>query len=166
MTRWSCPDVQNSVRELARQGSAPVNVHIKPTRVWDGKDKTFQLRIQGMADSDYAKCHVTRRSVSGYATFLEDAPVTIKSVMQKIMLLSVTEAETVAGVQCVQDMLYVKRLLESMGLLVELPMILKIENSGAVNLANNWSIGGRTCHMETCMLFLCDFKESGIIEVH
>ena len=55
------------------------------------------------------------------------------------MLLSVTEAETVAGVQCVQDMLYVKRLLESMGLLVELPMILEIDNSGAVDLANNWS---------------------------
>eukprot|EP00957_Ditylum_brightwellii_P167526 12752708-Ditylum_brightwellii.AAC.1 len=68
-----------------------------------------------MADSDYAKCPVARRSVSGYANFLEDAPVTIKSVMQKIVSLSVTKAETVDGVQCAQDMLYVKRLLESMG---------------------------------------------------
>eukprot|EP00957_Ditylum_brightwellii_P089316 6800481-Ditylum_brightwellii.AAC.1 len=90
---------------------------LKPTRVWDEKDKTFQSRIWGMADSDYFKCPVTRRSVSKYATFLEDAPVTIKSAMQKIVSLSVTEAETVAGVQCAQDMLCVKRLLESMGLL-------------------------------------------------
>eukprot|EP00957_Ditylum_brightwellii_P093311 7105893-Ditylum_brightwellii.AAC.1 len=61
-------------------------------------------------------------------------------------------------------MLYVKRLLESMGLLVELPIILEIDNSGAVDLANNWSAGGRTCHMETRMFFLCDLKEAGIIE--
>eukprot|EP00957_Ditylum_brightwellii_P005851 444886-Ditylum_brightwellii.AAC.1 len=138
---------------------------LKPTRVWDGKDKTFQFHIQGMADSDYAKCPVTRRSISGYAMFLEDAPVTVNSAMQKIVSLSVTEAETVAGVQCAQDMLYVKSLLKSMGLLVELPMILEIDNSGAVDLANNWSAGGRTCHMETRMFFLRDLKEAGIIEV-
>ena len=29
MTRWSRPEVQNSVRELARQGSAPCEAHIK-----------------------------------------------------------------------------------------------------------------------------------------
>eukprot|EP00957_Ditylum_brightwellii_P052554 3984954-Ditylum_brightwellii.AAC.1 len=119
-----------------------------------------------MADSDYAKFPVTRRSVSRYVTFLEDTLVTVKSVMQKLVLLSVTEAETVARVQCAQDMLYVKRLLESMGLLVELSMILEIDNSGAVDLANNWGTGGRTHHMETCMFFLCDLKEAGIIEVH
>eukprot|EP00957_Ditylum_brightwellii_P195927 14927896-Ditylum_brightwellii.AAC.1 len=75
---------------------------LKSTRVWDGKDKAFQFCIRGMADSDYAKCHVTRRSVSRYATFVEDALVTVKSAMQKIVLLSLTEAETVAGVQCTQ----------------------------------------------------------------
>eukprot|EP00957_Ditylum_brightwellii_P188153 14324030-Ditylum_brightwellii.AAC.1 len=40
--------------------------------------------------------------------------------------------------KCAQDMLYVKRLLEDMELQVELPMILEINNSGAVDLANNW----------------------------
>eukprot|EP00957_Ditylum_brightwellii_P199398 15198691-Ditylum_brightwellii.AAC.1 len=85
--------------------------------------------------------------------------------MQKIVPLSVTEAETVTGVQCTQDMLYAKRLLGSMGLLVELPVILEIDNSGAVNLANNWSAGGKTYHMETCMFFLCDLREAGIIKV-
>eukprot|EP00957_Ditylum_brightwellii_P018199 1371246-Ditylum_brightwellii.AAC.1 len=69
-----------------------------------------------MADSDYAKCPVMRRSVSGYATFLKGAPITIKSVMQKVVALSVTEAETIAGVQCMQDMLYCKRVLECMDL--------------------------------------------------
>ena len=54
-----------------------------------------------MADSDYKKFPIKLRSVSLYATFLEGAPITVKSGMQKIFTLSVTEAETVAGLQCV-----------------------------------------------------------------
>ena len=184
MTRWSRPEVQNSVRELARQGSAPCEAHIKamhrtmehckgtpsrgwtlkPERKWDGKDKTYKFRVHGLADSDYAKCPATRRSVSGYAVFLEGAAVSVKSAMQHVVALSVTEAELMAGVQCAQDMLYIKRVLESMGLSVELPMVLKIDNSGAVDLANNWSAGGRTRHIKTRMFFLRDMKEDGIIK--
>ena len=70
---------------------------LKPERVWDGKDKNFKFRISGQSDSDYAKCPVTRRSVSGYSAFLEGAAVTVKSAMQKIVSLSVTEAEIVAA---------------------------------------------------------------------
>jgi len=139
---------------------------LKPTRIWDGKDKSFLFRINGIADSDFAKCPVTRKCVSGYSTFLEGAPITVKSVMQKIVALSVMEAKTIAGVQCAQDMLYIKQLLESMELKVELPMKLEIDNSGAVDLANNWSAGGRTRHMETRMFFLRDLKEAGVIDVH
>eukprot|EP00957_Ditylum_brightwellii_P126936 9677060-Ditylum_brightwellii.AAC.1 len=76
---------------------------LKPERKWDGKDKSFQFRISCMSDSDYAKCLVTRRSVSGYSTFFEGAPTTVKSAIQRIVALSDTKAETIAGVQCVQD---------------------------------------------------------------
>eukprot|EP00957_Ditylum_brightwellii_P081840 6225786-Ditylum_brightwellii.AAC.1 len=44
-------------------------------------------------------------------------------------------------------------------------MVLYIDNSGAVDLANNWSAGGCTRHMETCMFFLHDLKESGGLEI-
>ena len=51
-----------------------------------------------MSDSDYAKCPLTRGRVSGYSTILEGAPVTVKSAMQKVVALSVTEAERIAAV--------------------------------------------------------------------
>ena len=50
-----------------------------------------------------------------------------------------------------------------MGLKVELPMILEIDNKGAVHLANNWSVGGRTRHMDVRQFFLRELKEDGII---
>ncbi len=129
------------------------------------KDKDFLFKVSGMSDSDYAKCPVTRRSVSGYSTMLEGAPVTVKSSMQKVVALSVTEAETIAAVQCVQDMLHTMRIMEAMELNVERPMILHVDNSGAVDLINSWASGGRTRHMDTRLNFLRELKEEGILNV-
>jgi hypothetical protein len=71
--------------------------------------------------------------------------------------LSVTEAELVAATQCAQDMLFAMRAVESMGLKVKKPMILEIDNKGAVDLMHNWSVGGRTRHVEVRQYFLRDF---------
>gem|GEM_PF-6951265 len=184
LMRWSRPEIMNSVRELSRQMTNPVGNHVKamhrvmkycldypergwmlkPSGVWNG-DKDFEFVIRGRSDSNYATCPVTRRSVSGYVTYLMDALVTAKSVMQKVVALSVTEAELMSAVQCAQDMLYVMRVLESIGLTVKKPMVLEMDNTGAVDLANNWSVGGRTRHIETRQHFLRDLKEEGIIKV-
>ena len=43
-------------------------------------------------------------------------------------------------------------------------MMIEIENRGAVDFANNWSIGGRTCHVEMKQHFLRELKEAGILE--
>ena len=184
MMRWSRPEVYNAVRDLSRHMKASTTTHVKamhrvmkycvstphrgwtlkPNRKWNGR-KGFLFRIRGKSDSDYATCPITRKSVSGYAVFLEGAPITVKSLMQRIIALSVTEAETISGVACVQEMLYAMKILLSLGLLVELPMILEIDNKGAVDMANNWSVGGRTKHMDVRYLWLRELKEQGLVRV-
>ena len=62
-----------------------------------------------------------------------------------------------------QDMLYVYRLLESIGLQVELLMMLEMDNKGAVDLANNWSVGGRTSDVDVRNHFLRDLKDEGLL---
>ena len=69
-------------------------------------------------------------------------------------MLSVTEAESAAGMMIAQDMLYVYRLLLSLGLKVELPMLLEMDNKGAFYLANNWSVGGGIRHVDVRNFFL------------
>jgi hypothetical protein len=66
-----------------------------------------------------------------------------KSSTQRNTTLSVTEAELVAGTECSQDMLYIKKILESMGLKVKLPMILKIDNKGFVDFRKSWTMARR-----------------------
>jgi hypothetical protein len=51
------------------------------------------FEITGYSDSDWAKDPDTRRSVSGWSTFVFDSPILMKSKMIPIVALSVTEAE-------------------------------------------------------------------------
>ncbi len=80
--------------------------------------------------------------------FVNSMPICFRSVTQKFVTLSVMEVEIAAGVMVAQDMLYMYHLLESLELKVELPMVLEMDNSGAVNNANSWSVGGRTGHVD------------------
>src|SRR5687767_14171305 len=181
MMRWSRPDVMNAVRETSKfmqeatgghmaamlrvmkycVGTAKEGLVIKPRRDWDGS-KEYQFEIVGKSDSEYAKDD-SRRSVNGWSTFLNGSPISFRSRMMPIVALSVTEAELFAAILCVQDMMYIMRLLNSMELKVKLPMILYVDNKGAKDLCNNWTVGGRTKHIEVKQFFLRELKEAGTV---
>ena len=55
--------------------------------------------------------------------------------------------------------------MESLGLRVELLMILQVDNQGIVDLVNNWSVTGCTHPITVRTNFLHKFKEQGLIKV-
>ncbi len=59
-----------------------------------------------------------------------------------------------AAVTLIQDMLFAYEIVKSLGLKVKLPMKVAIDNSGTVFLANGWSMGGWTQHVEVKTNFL------------
>jgi len=61
--------------------------------------------------------------------------------------------------------MYMKNVLESLGLRVKLPMVLEMDNQGAVYLGNNWSIGGRTRHIGVRLVFLRELKEASVLVI-
>ena len=77
--------------------------------------------------------------------------------------MSSTEAELMSATECAQDMLYVMWILESIGLSVKKPMTLEVDNEDAVDIANSWSVGGQTRHIETRYYLLRELKEQGVI---
>ena len=181
MMRYTRPDVLNRVRELSKfvtaathyqymcmlrvmdfiRFTAEIGWHLQPSRAWDGKDKDFLHEILGRTDSAFAPDPITRYSTTGSTVCLNDAVVSARSRTQGCVSLSVTEAELIAAVDGAQDMLFVKQVLESMGLKVKRPMILKVDNKGAADLANNWSSAGRTRHVAIRVNFLRELKEQG-----
>ena len=185
MMRWSRPEIWNAVREVSRRMSSANHDHnkamhrilkycadtpkrgwiLEPNRKWDGKDLEFEFEVCGKSDSNFATCKETRRSVTGYVVYLEGALIAVKSGMQRIVALSVSEAEVIAMVQCVQEMLYVKKLLNSMKLKVKLPMTVWVDNKAAVDLANGWASSGGTKHIDVRISFIRELKEEGTVIV-
>ena len=96
---------------------------------------------------------------------MNDVPISFCSITGKIVTLLVTEAKIAADVMVAQDMLYVYRLLESLELEVELPMLLEMDNSGAVDIANSWSVGGRMHHVDVRNCFLQELKDQGLLVI-
>ena len=65
-----------------------------------------------------------------------------------LIALLTTKSELFLAFLIAMDMKFVYHIMISLGLHVKLPMILWVDNTGAVGLAHNWSIGGCTRHMD------------------
>jgi hypothetical protein len=152
--------VMNYVKQNASLGN-----FIMPNVVWNGVDREFAFAISGRSDSEYAADPDTRHSVSGGTVFLAGSVICTFSRMKKCVTLSVTEAEFVAAVEVIQNMLFSWRVLSSIGLMVTLPMIVEVDNKGAVDLANSWTATGRTRHIASRINFVRELKEEGVITV-
>src|SRR5688572_28906430 len=96
---------------------------------------------------------------------MNESPLSFRSKLMPIVALSVTKAELFAAILCVQDMMFIMRLLNSMKLKVKLPMILYMDNKGAKDFCNSWSVDGRSRHIEVKQYFLQKLKEAGVVNV-
>ena len=153
MMQWSRPEIFNATPNSAHEKALKHLIHyvistencglvIKPNCVWDGSPD-FEWNIEAYADSNYTSNVDDRRSVTGGDVTVNEAPASMRSATQRFMCLSVTEAETAAGVTITQDMLYVFWIITSLGLKVNLPMTLRMDNKGAVDLVANKSFTRR-----------------------
>lgn len=51
------------------------------------------MKIRGSPDASYATCKRTQRSVTGFAVFVKEVIVELKSGMQRVVALSTADAE-------------------------------------------------------------------------
>ena len=98
-------------------------------------------------------------------TYLEGAIVKQYSKRMFIVVLSTTEAKLYLAVLTAQDMMFVYHVLLGMELQVKLPMILYCDNNGVVQLANNWSVRGKTRHVDIKQNFMQELKANGFLRV-
>ena len=81
-------------------------------------------------------------------TELNGILLAIKSGQSKYASLLDTEDERSLEVLCAQDAFWVMKIVEPMKLKVKEPIKLFIDDKGAVDLENNWSVGGRARYCE------------------
>ena len=163
LVKHSRPDIANPVRELSKVLDRPNEAALKEMKritkfVLDTANHGLKIEPQKMiddkwvlkvyTDSDWAGDKNTRISVSGYVLYLMNVPILWRSKSQKAIALSSSEAEYYALGEAAKDVKFVHMLLTSMSLKVNLPIVVKVDNVGAIFMTENISTSGRTKHLD------------------
>jgi len=116
--------------------------------VLDDSRKFDKWVINVYSDSDWAGDSATRKSVTGYIIFVMGCPVMWKSRQQTCVGLSSSEAELYACVDAVKEVKFLIQLMESVHLEVDLPVTIRVDNTGAIFMSENLGVSQRTKHVD------------------
>ena len=178
LVKHSRPDISNAVRELSKVADGATQDHWKALlrvikyvlstethglKIKPSVKETFYM--EGISDSEYAGDKDSRISVYGYILYFCGAPIAWKSKAGKSVTLSSTEAEYVASSEIAKEVIFVRNILESVGIKIELPIKIRVDNVGAIYLANNYATSQRTKHIDVRAHFLREYIENGVLKV-
>jgi hypothetical protein len=173
LTKYSRPDLCNVVRELSKcMDGASMGTYLDLLRVikFVLDTKKFCLKIQPkfddsswnlkvFCDSDWAGDPETRISVTGFIIYLQGAPVCWRSKAQKGVPVSSSEAHAVKEIK------FLYFLLQYLGVALDLPIVVKTDNIGALFMSQNSLTGVRTRHVDTRYHVMRENIEDGIIKM-
>ena len=80
------------------------------------------------------------------------------------MTLSLSKAEYIALLEAAKEIKFVYQLLFGMGLKVKLPIIVRVDNLGAIFMSENVSMLQRTKHVNICYCFVQEFVFDGFFK--
>lgn len=166
----SRPDLAHAVSVVSRFMQRPSKVHFDATRrilkyvagtidfgIWYTKTKEFALT--GYSDSDWASNVDDRKSLSAYMFSLGSGAVSWSSKKQQTVALSSTEAEYIAATGATCQAIWLRRVLEDLGLKQEAPTVIYCDNKSAISLSKNPMHHSRAKHIELRFHFIREMVE-------
>jgi hypothetical protein len=177
LVKLSRPDLANPVRERSKVMDGANSAQEKELKrvldyVMQTKDKKLKVEsktdswnIQAFSDSDFAGDKDDRKSITGYVIFVSGSVISWKSKSQPCVTLSSTEAEYVALNETVREEKFLFQLLEVLGIRVERPAKVFVDNVGCIFLSQNKTSGERTKHIDMKYHFIREQIKSGLVDV-
>ncbi|GJW29084.1 ribonuclease H-like domain-containing protein [Tanacetum coccineum] len=96
-------------------------------------DNNFRVFV----DFDWAKCKITRRSITGYNMFLGNNLVSWKSKKQSVVSRSSTEAEFRAMCNVCCEVIWIRKILTDLHVDTDLPIEMNCDNNPAIQILAN-----------------------------
>ncbi|GKD44289.1 ribonuclease H-like domain-containing protein [Tanacetum coccineum] len=169
------PYISYSVHCLSQHMQAPLQSHmdhgLRVLRYLKGAsgsgvnyEKSKHMFLKVYADSDWAKCPVTRRSVSGYCVFFNGCMVSWKSKKQATLSKSSAEAEyrSMAAATC--ELMWVVNILKDLKVTNLLSAELYCDNSATIQIAANPVMHEKAKHFDLDVHIIREKVASGLIK--
>ena len=121
--------------------------------------------LKGFCDADYGGDVDTRRSRSGYVFQFGNGLIAWSSKGQKCTAQSTTKPEYIAACMATKEVVWLRRLLTSIGYPQQEPTPLLGDNQSAIRLVKNPEYHKRTKHIDIQYHFIIEKFESGEIDI-
>eukprot|EP00742_Colponemidia_sp_Colp-10_P002552 GILJ01002727.1.p2 GENE.GILJ01002727.1~~GILJ01002727.1.p2 ORF type:complete len:509 (+),score=47.37 GILJ01002727.1:627-2153(+) len=122
-----------------------------------------ELLLTGFCDSDWGGNLDDRKSTTGYCFNIGGGTVCWNSKKQPTVALSSTEAEYMAASHAAREALWLKKLLDELGIKKQDSISIFSDSQGAIALGKNPVNHSRTKHIDIQHHFIRDLIESNVI---
>lgn len=112
------------------------------------------LHITAYSDAHWSTCPLTRKSLSSYVVLLGDSAISWKTKKQKRVSFSSAEAEYCAMTLATKQLLWLKKLLQSLGIVHKDSMKLVCDSKAALHIVSNSIFHERTKHILSVIVIL------------
>jgi hypothetical protein len=130
-----------------------------------GRRAQVQVDVCAFADADWANDKGDRKSVSGWVAKLNGDPVSWSSKKQRVVALSTCEAELYAEAAAIQEVLWLRGLMEELGLHTQTGSIVYGDNQSTLAVSENGVKGARTKHVDVKYHFVTETVEQGSVKL-
>ncbi|MGH7240338.1 MAG: Ty1/Copia family ribonuclease HI [Candidatus Saccharimonadales bacterium] len=128
-----------------------------------GPDPSATKLFTTYSDADHGGNRDNRKSTGGYLVKLGLGAVSWSSKLQPVVALSTTEAEYMAAVEAGKEIIWMRSLLKEVGVEVDGPSELMMDNQSAMYVAKNPEHHGRMKHIDLRYCWLREVVEGGEI---
>ena len=177
--KYTRPDILNTVNVLSRYLHKPnESLWVAGKRVLRYLKGTSQLKLHysknqdpvlmGWADADWNGDPVDRRSTTGYLFKLdaESGAISWNVRKQPTVSLSSSEAEYQSMAAAVQEALYLRSLLDELGVPTAEPTFIGEENQSCIKMTENPVMSRRTKHVDSKFHFVRERVAGGTVKIY